>query len=86
MITDTIKDKLAQQPFEPFIIRSSSGQGYRVSSPDLIVLMKSKLFIAEPRSDRAATVSYLHISAVEDLGKSNGHRSKKTNGRKRREE
>jgi hypothetical protein len=71
MISETIRDKLAHQPFEPFVIRASSGQGYRVSSPDLVVLMKTKIFIAEPRSDRAATVSYLHITAVEESG--NGH-------------
>lgn len=68
MIVDSIKDKLAQQPFEPFVIRTSGGQGYKVSGPDLVVLMKSKLFVAEPRSDRSATVSYLHIASIEELG------------------
>lgn len=83
MIPETIKEKLAQQPFEPFVIRSSSGQGYRVSSPDLIVLMKSKVFVAEPRSDRAATVSYLHIAAIEDLGNGNGHHTRARSKRRR---
>lgn len=73
MIAETIKEKLAQQPFEPFIIRSSNGQGYRVSSPDMIVLMKSTVFVAEPRSDHAATISYLHIAAIEEPGNGNGH-------------
>lgn len=75
MISDTLKEKLARQPFEPFVIRASSGHGYRVSSPDLIVLMKTKVFVAEPRSDQAATVSYLHITAIEEPGTSrrNGH-------------
>lgn len=72
MISDTIREKLAHHPFDPFVIRTSSGEGYRVSSPDLVVLMKTKVFVAEPRSDRAATVSYLHITAIEELG--NGHR------------
>jgi hypothetical protein len=79
MMADTIRERLAQHPFEPFVIRSSGGQGYRVASPDLIVLMKSKVFIAEAGSDRAATVSYLHIAAIEELG--NGHR-KARSGRK----
>lgn len=74
MISETLKGKLARQPFAPFIIRSSSGHGYKVLSPDLVVLMKTKVFVAEPRSDRAATVSYLHIAAVEELGgHGNGH-------------
>lgn len=84
MISETIKEKLAQHPFEPFIIRSSSGQGYKVSSPDMIVLMKSKVFVAEPRSDRAATVSYLHIAAIEELGNGNGHHTAKSRGKRRR--
>lgn len=72
MISETIKEKLAHHPFEPFVIRTSGGQAYRVNSPDLIVLMKTKVFIAEPRSDRAATVSYLHITAIEEDGAGSG--------------
>jgi len=73
MIAETIREKLSQQPFVPFLVRASSGKGYKVSNPDLIVLMKTKVFIAEPRSDRAATVSYLHITAIEELA--NGRRN-----------
>lgn len=77
MISETIKEKLSHQPFSPFIIRTSSGVGYKVASPDLIVMMKTKVFVAEPRSDKATTISYLHITAIEE----NGHHS---NGHKRR--
>jgi hypothetical protein len=84
MIAETIREKLAQQPFEPFVIRASSGEGYKVSSPDLVVLMKSKVFVAEPRSDRAATVSYLHIAAVEELGNGNGRAPTRTRRKRRR--
>lgn len=74
VIAETIKEKHAQQLFEPFVMRASSGDGYKVSSPELIVLMKTKVFVAEPRSDRAATVSYLHISAIEETGNGHGNR------------
>lgn len=84
MISETIKEKLVQRPFEPFIIRSSSGHAYKVSSPDLIVLMKTKVFVAEPRSDRAATVSYLHISAIEEPGNGNGRHTPPPSGRRKR--
>lgn len=67
MISETIRERLQTDPFVPFVIRTSSGHGYRVAGPDLAVVMKSKVFIAEPRSDRSATVSYLHITAVEDV-------------------
>lgn len=73
MIAETLKETLARQPFEPFVIRASSGQGYKVAGRELVVLMRTKVFVAEPRSDRAATVSYLHIASIEELG--NGHRA-----------
>lgn len=81
MIPETIREKLAQQPFEPFVIRSSGGQAHKVASPDLVVLMKSKVFVAEPRSDRAATVSHLHITAIEELG--NGRFARGSSRRRR---
>jgi hypothetical protein len=71
VIAETLKELFHREPFEPFVIRSGSGQGYKVADPSLIVLMKTKVFVAEPRSDKAATVSYLHIAAVEEAG--NGH-------------
>lgn len=75
MIAETLKEKLARQPFEPFVIRASSGQAYKVAGPDLVVMMKTKVFVAEPRSDRAATVSYLHIAAIEEPANGGAGRS-----------
>lgn len=81
MIAETIREKLGHEPFEPFLIRASSGKAYRVADPSLVVLMKTKMFIAEPRSDRATTVPYLHITAVEES--SNGHARGSPRKRKR---
>lgn len=81
MIVDTIREKLQQVPFEPFVICASSGVGYKVAAPDLVVLMKTKMFVAEGRSDRSATISYLHIAAVEES--SSGH-SRSAGPRRRR--
>lgn len=75
MLLETIKDKLTQHPFEPFVIRTSGGQGYTVAGTGLVVLMKSKLFVAEPKSDRSATIAYLHITAVEEPGNGHSHGS-----------
>jgi hypothetical protein len=71
MVADTIREMINNDPFEPFLIRASSGRAYAVSNPDLIVLMKSSVFVAAPNSDRAATVPYLHIAAIESI--TNGH-------------
>jgi len=71
MIQETLRDKLEQMPFVPFLIRASSGQAYKVSDPSLVVLMKSMVFVAEPRSDRSATIPFLLIAGVEESGNGN---------------
>ena len=82
MIADTIRDLRDQVPFKPFVIRASSGEAYRVESADLLVLMKSKVFIAAPKSDKATTIPYLHVAGVEELA--NGEHKRAPRGRRRR--
>ncbi len=71
MIAADIKERLQREPFEPFQIRTSSGDAYPVPTPYLVALMKTKIFIAAPNSDDWSELSYLHISAIESL--KNGH-------------
>jgi hypothetical protein len=62
---DTIRELLHREPFEPFRVVTSSGESYVVRNPDLVALMKSRLFMAFPTDDRWTMVLYLHITAVE---------------------
>ena len=71
MIASDIRERLQREPFEPFQIRTSSGETYPVPMPYLVAIMKSKIFVAAPNSDDWAELSYLHISAIESL--KNGH-------------
>lgn len=76
MIADAIKERLQKDPFEPFRIVASSGKSYKVANPFQVALMKSRVFIAAPNSDKWAELAYLHIASVE--GSANGHpRSKR---------
>jgi hypothetical protein len=77
MILNDIRERLAAEPFEPFQIRSSSGQVYPITSPFLVALMKTKVFIAAPNSDRWAELSYLHIAALEGVSNGHGGRSRR---------
>jgi hypothetical protein len=70
MIVSAIREQMRREPFAPFVIRASSGQAVRVASPQLAVLMKSEVFVAEPNSDRFTILPYLHIAGVE--GGTNG--------------
>ena len=77
-IAANIREKLAREPFQPFRVRVTSGDTYVVRNPALAVAMKSELFIAQPNSDRHAFIPFLHVAAVEALGRSNGQpRSRK---------
>ena len=79
MARETIRDLLERAPFRPFRIRASSGVAYDVRSPGLVMLLKSQVLIAEPRSDRYVVVPLLHVAGVELIG--NGHAAR---GRRRR--
>jgi hypothetical protein len=68
---ETIQEMLEREPFEPFRVCLSSGEFYRVTNPHMVALMKSKVFIALPDSEKWTFVSYLHIAALEAI--SNGH-------------
>ena len=63
--------------------RASSGEGYLVANPDLVVMMRSSIFVAAPNSDRAWTIPYLHIAAVEAGSNGNGHGKRSPRKRKR---
>ena len=79
MAMDDLKDLLTRDPFQPFRVRVTSGDHYDIRDPSLAVMMKSRLFIALPRSDRSVVVPYLHIAALETLA--NG---RKPSGRRRK--
>jgi len=80
MIGDDIKERLLNEPFQPFRIRTSSGTAYEITAPFLVALMKTKVFIAVPNSDDWNELSYLHISALESIANGNGHRSRRKKG------
>lgn len=67
MLMADIKERLSKDPFEPFRLRSSSGDSYDITTPFQVALMKSKIFIAFPHSDRWAELSYLHVAALESV-------------------
>lgn len=70
---ENIREKLDREPFEPFRVRVTSGNSYVIRNPDLVVVMRSELFIAESNSDRHVFVPLLHVSAVETVGRTNGN-------------
>jgi hypothetical protein len=78
MIANTIRDRLTREPFEPFIIRASSGRGILIARPELAVLMKTEIFVAAPNSDHWDQIPFLHVAGLE---KAYGHGRTRRRGR-----
>lgn len=69
--SNTIRELLDRDPFQPFRILTSGGESFVIRDPHSIAIMKSEVFIAHPGSDRRSYVPYLHVAAVDTL--TNGH-------------
>jgi hypothetical protein len=72
MAAEDLRELLTREPFQPFRVRLTSGDYYDIRAPLSAALMKSRLFIALPNSDRSVVIPYLHIAALETLA--NGHK------------
>ena len=62
---------LTAKPFMPFLVRTSSGEGYEVRHPEMAVATKAQMAIALPDPDgtpsRLQLLSTLHVTALEPL-------------------
>jgi len=74
MTGDELREFLEREPFEPFRVRVGSGDSYEIRNPALVVIMRSRLFIASPGTDRWTLVPFLHIAAVEGISNGNARR------------
>lgn len=68
MAREDVKDLLTHNPFQPFRVRLTSGDHDETHNPLSVAPMRSRLFIALPKSDRSVVVPFLHIAALETLG------------------
>ena len=78
MTINSIREMLGREPFQPFRIPASSGAGYEVRNPDLVVVLRSQIFVAEANSDRFALVPFLHVAGVELLGNGRASRTRRS--------
>ena len=84
MAPDALRDTLKHQPFEPFRIVLTDGQGYDIRHPDLLLVGKREAIVglagdgSGPYFERTVKVDLLHISRIEPLSKS---QRRKSNGK-----
>lgn len=67
MNMETIREWLNRRPFEPFVIRLSNGETHEVRHPENVVLLKSRIIVGDPETDRAVHCSLVHVNSVETL-------------------
>ena len=64
---DDLKAWLDNDPFVPFRIVVTSGNGYEVTSPHQVAIGQTQLDYYFPRSDRKAVVRLNQVVALETL-------------------
>ena len=66
-ILDTIRHLHGRDPFIPFRIIMTSGDGYRIENSALLAIGKSQVVYCFPHSDRVAHLRLNQIASVEEL-------------------
>ena len=70
-VLQTIRDFRNRDPFVPFRVVMSSGDGYTVEASELLAIARSQLIYCFPHSDRVAHLRMSQIASVEEVdGKS----------------
>ena len=67
MNSETIREFLRREPFEPFMIRMSNGEAHEVRHPECAIVMKTKVILGYPEEDRSVSCALIHINTVEPL-------------------
>ncbi len=64
MNPEALRKFMDKRPFEPFEVQLSSGQFYRVTHPEAVMLLKNTLVIGDPETDSVIWCSIIHITAI----------------------
>lgn len=81
MIAENIRGHLKREPFGPFRLVLSSGDRYDIVNPELVVPMKSEIFVALPDGEHFVLVPYLRVSAVQTVANGRRRSSRKKPGK-----
>lgn len=64
MNAEAVRRFLDIRPFEPFEVELSSGQVYRVTHPETVMLLKNTLVVGDPATDAVILCSLIHVPAI----------------------
>ncbi|MBM4000033.1 MAG: hypothetical protein FJ297_10940 [Planctomycetes bacterium] len=64
MNAETIREWLNRRPFEPFELRLSNGETYRVRHPETIAIGKTRIAVASLETDQITHIALIHINSI----------------------
>jgi hypothetical protein len=62
MNAETLSEILKRTPFEPFVLRMSSGEVHQVRHPEFAIATPGRFVIADPTTERNSILSMFHIT------------------------
>ena len=65
MNSETLLELLRHQPFEPFTVFLTNGDSFQVRHPDQAIVLKTRLVVGDPETDRLQICALLHIARIE---------------------
>lgn len=65
MNIEVLRELVLRRPFEPFVIRLSSGEAHEIRHPECLAIGKTRVYVAYPEEDRFVICSMLHVTGVE---------------------
>jgi hypothetical protein len=65
MNSETVREVLKQEPFEPFTLLMSNGERHEIRHPEFAIVSPSRLVILDPVSDRLSILSLIHVAEIQ---------------------
>jgi hypothetical protein len=79
-IHDTVRDLKRRDPYLPFRVVMTSGEGYTIEHPDLLAMNETQLVYCVPRSNRVLYLRLAEIVTIDDLGERPASRRRRRAG------
>jgi hypothetical protein len=67
MNAEAVREWLQRQPFQPFVMALSNGEQCEVRHPELVLLARTHLALADPAADRIRFIGLMHINTIDAL-------------------
>jgi hypothetical protein len=64
-MVELLRELLHREPFSPFRIMLTCGEGFDVSNPDLVAMGQTVIYVLAPKSDKFAILRLNQIASLQ---------------------